>query len=339
MHTGRREFLGSVVRAAATVGSLGALGASLSCASKSSDRAQSVVLYTSADGEVADPLLEAFTRDTGLRVDAVRDTEATKTTGLVRRLLDERASPKAQVFWSNEALAIARLQRERMLSPLPDGLTHATLASRARVIVFDTRMVARGNPVPAGLNDLLSPSFKGRIGVARPQFGTTRAHIAALRHGTGKERFAEWCKAMRDAGVRQYAGNSSVVRAVADGEIAAGLTDTDDVWAGKRNGWPVDMAYPRDAELVAAPMLIPNTVALIKNDAPPANAIRLVDFLRGETVERLMVESELKHIPRRRELLSEFPDRVPAEGVEPDWLALDAVSDEAVGLWEQIVGV
>jgi iron(III) transport system substrate-binding protein len=226
-----------------------------------------------------------------------------------------------------------------MLSPLPDGLTHATLASRARVIVFDTRMVARGNPVPAGLNDLLSPSFKGRIGVARPQFGTTRAHIAALRHGTGKERFAEWCKAMRDAGVRQYAGNSSVVRAVADGEIAAGLTDTDDVWAGKRNGWPVDMAYPRDAELVAAPMLIPNTVALIKNDAPPANAIRLVDFLRGETVERLMVESELKHIPRRRELLSEFPDRVPAEGVEPDWLALDAVSDEAVGLWEQIVGV
>lgn len=339
MQLDRREFLLSAARLAGTVGVAGAIASSVSCSSGVSDGTQSVVVYTSADGEVADPILDAFTRETGIRVDAVRDTEATKTTGLVRRLLDERAIPKAHLFWSNEALAIARLQREGMLRPLPDGLTHATLASRARVIVFDTRMVARGTPPPTGLGELLSSAFKGRLGIAKPQFGTTRAHVSAIRQAVGRERFEEWCKAMRDAGVRQYTGNSSVVRAVADGEIAAGLTDTDDVWAGKRNNWPVEMAYPRDAELIAAPILIPNTVALIKNDAAPANAIRLVDFLRGESVERLMVESELKHIPKQRSLLDKFPDRMPAGAAEPDWAVLDAVSDEAISVWEQIVGV
>jgi len=333
----RRAFVlraGQVGIATAFAGA--AIGSLFSCERSDGQR---VVLYTSADGEVADPILELFTRETGIRVESVRDTEATKTTGLVRRVLDERAHPKAQVFWSNEALAVARLEREGMLQPLPDGAMFARLASRARVLVYDTRPFKPEYVPCRGLVDLLRPDFKNRIGIARPQFGTTRAHISAVRLALGDKEFRVWCERLRDHGIRQYAGNSSVVQAIANAEIVAGLTDTDDVWAGKRNGWPIGMAYPSDPDIVAAPILIPNTVALLKNDAAPQLANKLVEFLRGEQVEQLMVESELKHIPRSGAALSKYPDRMPAGGAEPDWAALDAVSDEAVGTWEQIVGV
>jgi len=335
----RRAFLHAAAKSFGAVSVAGAFTAVVGCGSNVKQAQEAVVLYTSADGEVADPVLEAFTRETGIRVLAVRDTEATKTTGLMRRLLDERAAPKAHVFWSNEALAVARLEREGLLQALPDGATVARLASRARVIVYDTRMTARGTTAPTGLGDFLAPAFKGRIGLARPQFGTTRAHIAAVRNALGQGGFETWCGSLRDAGVRQYSGNSSVVRAVADGEIAIGLADTDDVWAGKRNGWPVEMIFPRDPEIVAAPILIPNTVALVRNPVTPDGAIRLVEFLRGETVERMMVESDLKHIPKSGAMLEKFPDRMPVGAREPDWAALDAISDDAITTWERIVGL
>lgn len=332
----RRDFLvaGIALSAGCAIAPLTA------CSSR--DGEKRVILYTSADGEVADPVLALFTQRTGIRVESVRDTEATKTTGLVRRIIDKAASPKAEVFWSNEAMAVARLEREGLLAPLADGSKYARLASRARVIVYDTRSVApsRTTPTPpSGLADLLRPEFKSRIGIARPQFGTTRAHISAVRLALGEPAFREWCSRLRDHGIRQYAGNSSVVQAVANAEIAIGLTDTDDVWAGKRNGWPLEMAYPSDDAIVPRPILIPNTVALLKHASGSAPARSLLDFLRGTDVERLMVESELKHIPRDPALVARYADRLPPNAAEPDWAALDRVSDDAIGIWEAIVGV
>jgi len=335
----RRDFLAA---ASATLAGL-VLAPLAACSSRSEP--EHVVLYTSADGEVADPILSLFTKRTGIRVDSVRDTEATKTTGLVRRVIDETPSPKAQVFWSNEAMAVARLEREGLLAPLADGNRFARLASRARVLVYDTRAIGSQRPItvaPTGLADLLRPEFKNRVGIARPQFGTTRAHISAVRFAIGEADFRRWCERLRDHGIRQYAGNSSVVQAVANAEIVVGLTDTDDVWAGKRNGWPIEMVFPRDAAIVPAPILIPNTIAILKHASGDPAARSLFDFLDGEEVERLMVDSDLKHIPRRQPIAAELavkdPGRVPPGGVEPDWAALDRVSDNAIDAWESIVG-
>jgi len=50
-------------------------------------------------------VLDEFTRRTSIGVDAVYDTEATKSLGLVERLIREADSPRADVFWNNELLA------------------------------------------------------------------------------------------------------------------------------------------------------------------------------------------------------------------------------------------
>jgi hypothetical protein len=67
---------------------------SLAGCSKEQPAAQhEVVVYTSLDKVFSQPILEEFERKTGIGVKAVYDSEATKTTGLVNRLI--AAYPKS----------------------------------------------------------------------------------------------------------------------------------------------------------------------------------------------------------------------------------------------------
>ena len=48
-----------------------------------------VVVYVSEDQVFSEPILKDFERDTGIRVKAVYDTEETKGTGVMNRLIDK----------------------------------------------------------------------------------------------------------------------------------------------------------------------------------------------------------------------------------------------------------
>src|SRR5262245_2005419 len=61
-----------------------------------------VTVYVSTDRVFSEPILKAFEEKTGIKVNAVYDTEETKSTGLANRLLAEKNNPQADVFWSNE---------------------------------------------------------------------------------------------------------------------------------------------------------------------------------------------------------------------------------------------
>jgi iron(III) transport system substrate-binding protein len=126
---------------------------------------------------------------------------------------------------------------------------------------------------------------------------------------------------MRENGVRVYDGNASVMRAVANGEILVGLTDTDDVWAGQRQAYPIDAAYERNdiaANPTASfepppatlkvgwgPLVIPNMAALVKGGPNAANGKKLMDYLLSEKVERLLAESDSHNIPVHPRLAAE----------------------------------
>ena len=63
-----------------------------------------VIVYTSQDQVFAEPILKEFTKQTGIKVRAVYDSEAVKTVGLANRLLAENNHPQCDVFWNNEEL-------------------------------------------------------------------------------------------------------------------------------------------------------------------------------------------------------------------------------------------
>ena len=53
----------------------------------------------------------------GVKVNAVYDTEETKSTGLANRLMAEKARPQADVFWSNEPVRTLVLKSRGVLAP------------------------------------------------------------------------------------------------------------------------------------------------------------------------------------------------------------------------------
>lgn len=61
-----------------------------------------VVVYTSVDQVFSEPVFRAFERASGVRVRAVHDTEETKSTGVLNRLIAEADNPQADVFWSGD---------------------------------------------------------------------------------------------------------------------------------------------------------------------------------------------------------------------------------------------
>jgi hypothetical protein len=79
--------------------------------------ARSVVIYTSADQIYSEPILKEFEVQTGIKVLAVYDVEATKTTGLMNRLIAEKNRPLADVFWNSEFTQTILLKEEGVLAP------------------------------------------------------------------------------------------------------------------------------------------------------------------------------------------------------------------------------
>lgn len=298
----------------------------------------SVVLYTSADDAFAQAVAEAFEAEHGVRVELVGDTEATKTTGLVTRLQAEADSPRCDVWWSSEPMGTILLAESGVLKPggmrgtvpedwpaelVGEGWDWVGFGERGRVFVYATDRVEEP---PTTLAELTRPEWKGRIGMARPQFGTTRGHMALLHAAWGADAFTEWLQAAEDNGLRLYDGNARVVRAVYEGEIDAGLTDTDDVWVAIANSWPVAMAWdatepeshPRWPSL--GPTTIPNTVAIVRGGPNPGLARTLAAFLVSERVERLLAESDSRNIPvhpAAREAFSELTP--PGDAPRPDY--------------------
>ncbi len=279
-----------------------ALGVMTSCGGSSKD---SVVVYTALDEIYSRPILDAFTADTGIAVKAVYDTEAAKTTGLVTRLLNETGRPRCDVFWNNEVAQTILLKDRGALAPyaptaskaIPDAFKDPEaywtgFAARARVIIYNTERVT--SP-PTSIQDFIRPEYKGQCAVALPLFGTTATHAAALFAAWGETDTMHFFQQLVDNDVAFVAGNGVVRDAVARGEYAFGLTDTDDANGAVVDGFPVAWLLPDQDEL--GTLLIPNTVALIKHGPNPEGAKQLIEYLLSPDVEKRLAESRSIQIP------------------------------------------
>ena len=321
-------------RAVAAAACLAGLTALLSACRPAGQEAYAgeVVVYTALDRQFSEPILRRFTKQTGIAVRAVYDTESTKTIGLVNRIRAEAARPRCDVFWNNEVLNTLRLMNEGLLQPCrppqadnyppqyrdPAGYWHG-FAARARVILVNRDQVAESER-PRSIADLAEPRWRGRAGIAKPLFGTTASHVACLFAKLGPERAKALLRSLKANDIRIVAGNKTCAQMVAAGELALGLTDTDDAIAEVEAGRPVELVFPDAADHLGAqdaaaasesdgptsresPMgtlVLPNTLALLR-DAPNARqAQQLIDYLLSAEVEARLARGPSAQIPLNR---------------------------------------
>ena len=288
---------------------LAALIAGTGCGSRESRSrpARSVTVYVSTDRVFSEPILRAYEKQSGVRVDAVYDTEETKSTGLANRLLAEHARPQADVFWSNEPVRTLVLKARGALasyrSPSAHGIPAVVVdpdgfwtgfSARIRVIAYNTKLVKPAD-APQSVFDLAEPRWKGQVAIADPRFGSTSFHVAALYAIAGDEKMDEFFRRLKANGVRIVPGNSVVRDLVARGDVKVGLTDTDDVNVAIEDGQPIAMVLPDKAGL-GVPVM-PNMVSLIANGPHPDDGRRFIDYLLSPEVERQLATSEAVQIP------------------------------------------
>ena len=268
---------------------------------------RTVTIYVSTDRVFSEPVLRAYEQQSGVTVNAVYDTEETKSTGLANRLLAEQARPQADVFWSNEPVRTLVLKSRQALAPyrspnaegippaLVDGDGYWTgFSARIRVIAYNTRLV-KTEDAPKSVFDLTDPRWRDQVAMADPRFGSTSFHVAALYAAAGDERMDAFFRQLKANGVKVVDGNSVVRDLVARGEVKVGLTDTDDVNVAIEDGQPIAMVLP-DAAGLGVPVM-PNMVSLIANAPHPAEGQRLIDYLLSRDVEEQLARSDAVQIP------------------------------------------
>ena len=145
-----------------------------------------IVVYCAHDSVFADAILKEFERQTGIPINVVYDSEATKSLGLVNQLKLEKDDPHCDVFWNNELLGTMDLASEGVLEPykgagyerIPaqykdDAGRWTGFAARMRVWIVNTKQVA-AEP------DRAEPDRGGRVVRKEHRAGGDRQ--AAVRH-------------------------------------------------------------------------------------------------------------------------------------------------------------
>lgn len=268
-----------------------------------------VVVYTSVDDVFARPVCEQFQKQIGIEVKLVPDTEETKSTGLLNRLIAEKARPQADVFWSGDPVRAAVLKAKGISTPFKpanpadvtgrfsDSAGHwSALSARARVLMVNTNLVPAAE-MPQSLQAFLGPKWRGKACLANPLFGTTSMHAAALFETMSEAKAKEFFEGLRTNGVKVLSSNGEVKRRVAAGEFAFGLTDTDDASVAIKEGKPVTLVYPDQDG--AGTLIVPNAAVLIANGPNPENGKKFIDYLLTAAVEQSLAQSEAAQMPLR----------------------------------------
>jgi iron(III) transport system substrate-binding protein len=286
-------------------------------------RKPTVVVYTSLDEPYARPILEAFERESGVRVRTVYDTEANKSRGLAQRILAEKARPQADVFWSSEVIQMLSLKKggalEAYRSHSAEGLPErykdpegfwTGFAGRFRVIVYNGRRV---KTPPQSLLDLTHPQWRGEVAMANPLFGTTMTEAATLFQVLGTERARHYYRARKANRTQIVDGNSVAAEATARGDASLGQTDTDDAFIRSGDKRALGIVFPDQKGMGA--LLIPNTAAVVKNGPHPAEAKRFLDYLLRPETELALAALPSRQLPLHRSLADD-PQKLP-EQVRP----------------------
>lgn len=187
---------------------------------------QSVNLYTTREPGLVRPLIDAFTKETGVRVNTVFVKQ-----GLAERVEAEGARSPADVLMDVDIGAILDLVDKGVTQPVrsevleqavPANLRDArghwfALSMRARLVYASKKLGLK----TIGYEDLADPKYKGKICTRSGQHPYNTALIAAYIAHHGPERAETWLRGVKANLARKPAGGDREVAR----DILAGICD------------------------------------------------------------------------------------------------------------------
>ncbi len=265
-----------------------------------------VTVYVSEDQVFSEPILQDFEKDTGITVKAVYDSEESKSTGVMNRLIAEKNNPQADVYWANEPIRAEVLRKKGILmpykSPNSQGISDVFRQKddywcgfSARVRLFVVNKSAKVKP--ASIFDYDKSKFMGKSVIANPLFGTTATHMAAIFTIMGDEKAKKFLNDLKKNRVAISTSNGESADFVATNKYDFSLVDSDDAISRLRQKAPIEFIYPDQGDDEIGAFVVPNTVMIINQAPHLKNAKKLVDYLLSRESEQKLALADCAQIP------------------------------------------
>lgn len=269
--------------------------------------AEEVNVYSYRQPELIAPLTDAFTAQTGIKVNV-----AFLDKGMVERLEAEGARSPADVILTVDISRLTEAVNAGVTQPVvsetltanipaefrdPDGEWFG-VTTRARLVYASKDRVAEGEVTT--YEDLADPKWKGRICTRSGTHSYTLALVAAVIHHHGEDAARTWVQGVKDNLARKPQGNDRAqVKAIWAGEcdISIGnnyyfgkmLQDEEQTeWANS-----VNVVFPTFAD--GGTHVNVSGVAMTKAAPNKENALKLMEFLASPAAQAIYAEANFEY--------------------------------------------
>ena len=307
------------------------LGAALALAMIGEAVAAEVNVYTSRQRSLIQPVFDAFTAETGIRVNVLFAKK-----GLIERLKAEGERSPADIYIVPDVSNLIAAAREGLTQPhgsalidevvpanLRDGEGHwFALTTRARVVFASKERVTPGEV--ATYEGLADPKWQGRICIRPGVHSYNLALFAAMIAHHGRDYTRDWLLGLKANLARKPQGNDRAqVKAVWAGECDLAIGNT--YYMGKMLEKEDQRAWA-EAVNVVFPVFegggthVNISGAAITRAAPNReNAVRLAEFMLSEKAQKIYAELNYEYPVRAGVPVSEVvaswgdftPDTIP----------------------------
>ncbi|WP_096905899.1 iron ABC transporter substrate-binding protein [Dietzia sp. WMMA184] len=220
------------LRRVAVLAAAGSLVLGLAACTSDSDESDALVLYSGRSESLVAPLIEQISDSTGVDI----EVRYASTPEMAAQIAEEGEASPADVFFSQDAGALGALDNAGLLQQLDESVTEAVPAEyraadgtwvatslRARVLIYDSRTLDEAE-VPATIDAVLAPEWKGRVGYA-PTNASFQSFVTALRVDRGDEAAEQWLRDFLANDPQTFENNNALLQAVDAGAVELGLTN------------------------------------------------------------------------------------------------------------------
>ncbi|WP_436500558.1 iron ABC transporter substrate-binding protein [Actinokineospora sp. HUAS TT18] len=225
MHLRTTRLAAAILAALLTATTLAA------CGSDAGDGPK-LTVYSGRNEGLVKPLLDKAEKTIGAKVE-VRYGD---TAALAGQISEEGDGSPADVFFSQDAGALGALESAGRLDKLPQGVLDAAAPQwrsaegnwvatslRTRVVVYDPDKVTEAD-LPKGIDDLLDPKWKGKVGFA-PSNASWQAFVTAIRVLRGEDGAKAWLEKFKANEPQKFENNLKIRDAVDEGKLELGLSN------------------------------------------------------------------------------------------------------------------
>ena len=290
-------------------------------------------LYSARHYQSDEAMYEAFTKNTGIKINRVDGDDA----GIVNRLKAEGAASPADVVLLVDAARMALADSQGLFQPIQsklldeaipahlragrtaDGVTWTGFSTRARVVVYDPQRVKAADV--ATYEQLADPRLKGLVCTRAGSHPYNLSLFATVVERLGDAQGEAWLKGVVANMARDpKGGDTDQVRAVASGECGVALTNTYYVARLLKSTKPEDRAVMDKVRIVFPNQGTSGThvniagAAVAKHAKNRANAIAFMEYLASPSAQTYFADGN-----------NEFP---AAKGAKSDNPAIKAMGGE-----------